>query len=70
MIDRFQPADMGYADQAEEMKARALEYAEMARERFSEGSEFVKDYVTKQPARALGIALGLGVALGWLIKRR
>lgn len=70
MIDRFQPADMGYADQAEEMKARALEYAEMARERLSEGSEFVKDYVNKQPARALGIALGLGVALGWLIKRR
>lgn len=68
MIDRMQAE--GYADQAEELKARALEYAEVARARFSEGSDIVKDYVHKQPARALGVALGLGVVLGWLIKRR
>jgi ElaB/YqjD/DUF883 family membrane-anchored ribosome-binding protein len=70
MIDRIQPDVMGYGDQAEELKARALEYAETARARLTQGSEFVKDYVQKEPARALGIALGLGVALGWLIKRR
>lgn len=70
MIDRLEPTGAAYADQAEELKARALELTETARARLSEGSEFVKDYVTKQPARALGIALGLGVVLGWLIKRR
>lgn len=70
MIDRLQPPVSTYSDQAEELKARALEYATVARSRLGEGSEIVKDYVQKQPARALGIALGVGVALGWLIKRR
>ena len=44
--------------------------AQAAQERFAEGSQRVKDYVVKQPARALGIALGLGVLVGWVIKRR
>lgn len=70
MIDRFQSAEPRYADQAEELKALALEYALTARSRLSAGSELVKDYVNKQPARAVGVALGLGVVLGWLIKRR
>ncbi len=70
MIDRLHAPESGFADQAEEMKARALEYALSARARLGEGTGFVKDYVNKQPARALGIALGLGVVLGWLIKRR
>jgi ElaB/YqjD/DUF883 family membrane-anchored ribosome-binding protein len=70
MIDRIQPAGPGFADQGEELQARAAEYAQQARERFAAGSQFVKDYVAKQPARALGLALGLGVVLGWLIKRR
>jgi len=70
MIDRLQPPDAGYADQAEELKAKALEYAANAQTRFQEGSEFVKSYITKEPVRALGIALGVGVVVGWLIKRR
>jgi len=70
MIDRLQSTGAGYSDQAEEIQAMALEYAEAAKMRLAEGGEFVKDYVTKQPARALGIALGVGVVLGWLIKRR
>ena len=70
MIDRLQPSETGFADQAEELKAQALEYALTAQARFAEGSELLKAYVTKQPARALGIALGVGVVLGWLIKRR
>lgn len=69
MIDRIQPAP-GYSLEAEELKARALEYAMNAGAKLSEGNEFVKEYVQKQPARALGVALGLGVVLGWLIKRR
>ena len=67
MIDRFQAADAGFTDQAEELKARAFEYAETARARLAEGSNLLKDYVTKQPVRAVGIALGVGVVLGWLI---
>lgn len=70
MIDRLQGPEVGFAEQAEEMKARALEYALNAKARLGEGSGFIKDYVNTQPARALGIALGLGVVLGWLIKRR
>ena len=70
MIDHIQPGVMTYADQAEEMKARALELAGSAKSRLSDANAFVNDYMTKQPARALGIALGLGVVLGWLIKRR
>jgi len=70
MIDRIQNLESGFGPQAEELKERALEYAATARERLAEGSEKVKGYIIKEPARALGIALGVGVLLGWLIKRR
>ena len=70
MIDRMKDFQPTYGDQAEEMQALALEYMGSARERISEGTALVKDYVAKQPARALGLALGMGVLLGWLIKRR
>jgi ElaB/YqjD/DUF883 family membrane-anchored ribosome-binding protein len=70
MIDRIQEFEGGYAEQAEELKAQALEYAATARERLAEGNAWVKEYVNKQPVRALGVALGMGVVLGWLIKRR
>jgi ElaB/YqjD/DUF883 family membrane-anchored ribosome-binding protein len=70
MIDRLPYSESGFLDQAEELKAQALEYAEAARAKLQAGNELVKEYVAKQPARALGIALGVGVVLGWLIKRR
>jgi hypothetical protein len=38
--------------------------------RLAEGAERIKDYARREPARALGIALGVGVLIGWLIKRR
>ncbi|MFO0909367.1 MAG: hypothetical protein U0794_13620 [Isosphaeraceae bacterium] len=69
MIDRLKDEALT-AEQAEEWKARALEAAETARERFGELHGRLIDYTNKQPARALGVALGLGVVLGWLIKRR
>ena len=34
------------------------------------GETLVRDYVVREPVKALGIALGIGVVLGWLIKRR
>jgi hypothetical protein len=70
MITRIQNGPAGFSDQAEELKAQALELAGTARERFAEGTARVKDYVVREPARALVIALALGVAVGWLIKRR
>jgi ElaB/YqjD/DUF883 family membrane-anchored ribosome-binding protein len=70
MIDRIQNLEASLGPQAEEVKERALEYAAVARERLAEGGEMVKGYVVKEPVRALGIALGVGVLLGWLIKRR
>ena len=68
--DRPYAVDLSYSDRAEDLQAQAFEYAETARARFSEGCDFVKQYVHKEPARALGFALGLGVVVGWLIKRR
>ena len=70
MIDRIQGLESALGPQADELKERALEYAASARELLSEGTDKVKSYVVKEPARALGVALGLGVLLGWLIKRR
>ena len=51
-------------------KDRALEAVATARESLTIGTETVKEYISKQPARSIGIALGIGVLLGWLIKRR
>ncbi len=70
MIDRIQGLETALGPQADELKERALEYAASARETLTEGTDKVKTFVVKEPARALGIALGLGVLLGWLIKRR
>ena len=70
MIDRIRGVEADYTSQAEELKEKALDFAASARERLAEGREMIKSYVIKEPARALGIALGLGVLLGWLIKRR
>lgn len=53
-----------------DMKERALELAATAREQFSGGTKGLRDYIVKEPTRALGIALVLGVIVGWLIKRR
>ena len=52
------------------VKDRALEVAATAKESATKGLRSVKEYIVNEPARALGIALGLGVLLGWLIKRR
>jgi ElaB/YqjD/DUF883 family membrane-anchored ribosome-binding protein len=70
MIDRIQQIEAGYGPQLDDLKEQALIYAATAREQLAEGREKVRDYIVREPARALGIALGVGVLLGWLIKRR
>lgn len=51
-------------------KEKALDVTAVLRERFSEGSESVKAYTIEKPAKALAIAFGVGVLIGWWIKRR
>jgi len=70
MIDRIQDMSSNYGPQIDEIKEQALNYAATARERLLEGRDKAREYIVNEPARALGIALGVGVLLGWLIKRR
>jgi ElaB/YqjD/DUF883 family membrane-anchored ribosome-binding protein len=55
---------------AGEVAELALRCAAATRERVAKASEQVKAYVVREPLRALGIALGVGVLIGWIIKRR
>jgi len=70
MVERTQGLDAGLASNVGDVKERALEFAATTRERLSGGGKFLRDYIDKEPTRALGIALAMGVILGWLIKRR
>jgi len=70
MIDRLQDVASGQAPQFDELKEQAMIFAAAARERLADGSGKIREYIVKEPARALGIALGVGVLLGWLTKRR
>jgi len=70
MVDRTQGLDAGLGAQVDDVKQKALDMAATAREQFSGGTRFLRDYIVKEPTRALGIAVGMGVILGWLIKRR
>ncbi len=70
MIDNAREQTTSFDPEAFDLRERALELEATARERLAEGTEWVKEYVAKEPVRALGIALGAGIILGWLIKRR
>lgn len=54
----------------EELKERAQEYAAIARERLTEGNDLIRNYVIREPVKAVGIAFGVGVLLGLWLKRR
>ena len=69
MDDRVQGMKAEFTPQLDEIKAMARQDVAVARERLAEGSAIVRDYVVREPVKALGIALCIGVVLGWLIKR-
>jgi ElaB/YqjD/DUF883 family membrane-anchored ribosome-binding protein len=69
MIDRVQGTKAEFTPQLEELKAMARQDVAVARERLAEGRAIVSDYVVREPVKALGIALCIGVVLGWLIRR-
>jgi ElaB/YqjD/DUF883 family membrane-anchored ribosome-binding protein len=70
MIDRIEDIGLSSGPQLDELKEQALVYAAAAREQLAEKQAMIREYIVKEPIRALGIALGVGVLLGWLIKRR
>lgn len=65
-------------DYSARLAQRTQELAHQARERIPEGARSQFDYwstrlrgqIIQNPGLSLGIALGMGVLLGWLIKRR
>ena len=67
MIDPPGDRETHAGAQAQEL---ALQYAAIARGQLVEASERIKEYVSREPLRALGIALGVGVLIGWWTKRR
>jgi ElaB/YqjD/DUF883 family membrane-anchored ribosome-binding protein len=69
MNDRVQGTKAEFTPQLEEIKAMARHDVAVARERLAEGRAVVSDYVLREPVKALGIALCIGVVLGWLIRR-
>ena len=70
MSDRVQGTRAEFTPQLDEIKAMARQDVAVARERLAEGSAIVRDYLVREPVKALGIALCVGVVLGWLISRR
>ena len=70
MSDRVQGMKAEFTPQLDEIKAMARQDVAVARERLADGSAIVRDYVVRDPVKALGIALCVGVVLGWLIRRR
>jgi ElaB/YqjD/DUF883 family membrane-anchored ribosome-binding protein len=70
MIDRLSAMESSFGPTADAAKEKALDLAASAKERMMVGGEAIKSYTIEQPARALAIALGMGVLLGWWMKRR
>jgi ElaB/YqjD/DUF883 family membrane-anchored ribosome-binding protein len=70
MIQRVGDTNGGLAHHAEHWKEEALDLGATAREQFLQGTRVIREYTLKKPATALGVALGIGVFLGWLMKRR
>jgi ElaB/YqjD/DUF883 family membrane-anchored ribosome-binding protein len=69
MNDRIAGMKSEFTPQLDEIRAMAAQDVAVARERLAEGRALVTDFVTREPVKALGIALCVGVVLGWLIKR-
>jgi ElaB/YqjD/DUF883 family membrane-anchored ribosome-binding protein len=70
MIDHIREPEPSWTATAGDLSERAKDLAATARERLARGSVTVRDYAQNEPVRALGLAFGMGVFLGWLIKRR
>ncbi len=54
----------------EQVRNSAKPVLDTAKQRASGVSKAAKHFIKANPALALGLALGMGVFMGWLIKRR
>jgi ElaB/YqjD/DUF883 family membrane-anchored ribosome-binding protein len=70
MNDRIEDIMTSAGPGLDQLQEQAEILAAAARERLAEGREKVRAFIVENPAQALGIALGMGVVLGWLNKRR
>ena len=69
MIDHVHDKRAEFTPQLDEIKAMARQDVAAARARLAEGRAMVGDYLVREPIKALGIAVCIGVVLGWLIRR-
>jgi hypothetical protein len=69
MNDHVRGTNTEFTPQLDELKAMGRQDVAFARERLADGGEVVRDFLVREPVKALGITLCLGVALGWLIRR-
>jgi ElaB/YqjD/DUF883 family membrane-anchored ribosome-binding protein len=51
-------------------KESGRQFQQTALSQFQHWSARVRGMIVENPAASLGIALGMGVILGWLVKRR
>src|SRR5262249_14132836 len=58
------------ATQAKGLMDRVLEYVGRGCERIDREGERLEEYTEREPGRALWLALGVGVLVGLLVKRR
>jgi len=71
MIDRILDRRLASTAAAPEpLKATVGQSVDLAWERIGELGEEMRTRTVNEPARALGVAFGLGVFLGWIMKRR
>jgi ElaB/YqjD/DUF883 family membrane-anchored ribosome-binding protein len=70
VVDRMQGIEAGHGAAVADLKEVVLEATATIREKLSDGNRILRESIVKHPTQALGIAVGMGVLLGWLIKRR
>jgi hypothetical protein len=70
MVDRIGGLDPFTGSRAGQIKETALDLSANAREWLGQGTGAIRKFTVEQPARALALALSMGVVLGWLTKRR
>ena len=69
MENRIQSDRAEFAPQIDDIKAMWHQDVTAARQRLAEQTSNVGEFVSREPVKALGIALCVGVVLGWLIRR-
>jgi len=69
MIQAREPHNGGFEKIAEPSPDGTLDWSS-ARDQYSRTLRSIRDFTIERPAVSIGLALGMGALLGWLIKRR